>query len=242
MNNELIPQNILQVWKSFDSFPMETLTKAWFLKYHPQVAQRDVEFMIQHRAKTGASGNCFDLALWLIHEFERAGIEAYGVAEDLGTEDAHVGVVALDSESRRYLCDLGDLWIQPLCLENIFAEPQGGYFTGARVAFEINQNQLFIKYHRANEKLSEQSYNLTPVLVTHLKEAGAISQRNLSSSLVEMRLWEGNEVIHWEFDEESSFFSRMSGLEKELACGSLEEWSKRIALHTGDRIPKNWSI
>lgn len=235
MSNQIASQNILDVWKKFDDFPMETITKAWFLKYQPQVGQRTVAAMIEHRKKTGASGNCFDLTLWLLHEFKQAGITAYGVGEHLGTADAHVGVMALDQNDRRYLCDLGDLWIQPLCLDQFLHEPQSGYFTGARVEFQCDQNKLSLKYHRSNGKMSEQSYDLTPISLAQLKEAGEISQRSLSKPLVEMRLTENNEVIHWEFENGASFYSRMSGLEKEPACDSMKAWAQRISERTGMR-------
>ena len=234
MNQPLPPQNLFEVWRRFDAFPMETITKAWFLKHHPHVGQRSVEMMIDHRNKTGASGNCFDLAIWLVHEFALSGIQAYGVGTHLGTPEAHVGVVALDSTGRKYLCDLGDLWIQPLCLDGqTFNEPQLGYFTGARVEFQRTQKDLKLRYHRPNGKVSEQSYDLTPVSLQQLKEAGEVSQRSLSEPLVEMRLRENDEVIHWEFENGSSYFSRMSGLEKEPPCASLQEWSQRISRRTG---------
>lgn len=91
------PTQILTVWHKFDAFPMETLTKAWYYD-QSSVRQRSVEEMKEHRERFGTSGNCFDLAIWLIDEFKRAGIEAYGLGEGLGTEEAHAAVCALDEQ------------------------------------------------------------------------------------------------------------------------------------------------
>lgn len=227
------PPALLQVWKRFDDFPMETLTKAWFLKRHPQQGQRSVEEMSRHRQKTGASGNCFDLAIWLIYEFERAGISSYAVGEHLGTSQAHVGVIALDKDGRRFLCDLGDLWIQPLAIDRPSTDLQSGYFTGARIGLTQTLNQLAISYHRSNGKISHQTYDLSPITKHQLKEAGDISQRTLSPPLVEMRLYEKDETLHWEFDNFASFSSRLRGLEKEDPCSSVDAWSERISVRTG---------
>ena len=62
------PHPILKVWRRFNGFPMETLTKAWRLKHRPGARQRSVSEMAKHRETTGASGNCFDLAIWLLDD------------------------------------------------------------------------------------------------------------------------------------------------------------------------------
>lgn len=229
----MAPASITSIWKKFDDFPMETLTKAWVLKNSPNVGQRDVADMEAHRAKTGASGNCFDLAIWLLHEFEQAGVPAYAVGEFLGTPEAHVGVIAVDKEDQRFLCDLGDLWIQPIGIDGPSENLHPGFFSGARVKVTNVGKQLNVEYHRSNEKMSHQSYDLTPISKASLKEAGGVSQRNLSRPLVEMRLNENGETIHWEFDSENSFFSRSRGLEKEVPCLTDAEWAQRIASKTG---------
>lgn len=227
------PAKILTIWKQFDHFPMETLTKAWVLKNRPELGQRDISEMKAHRAKTGASGNCFDLALWLWHEFEQTDISAYAIADSLGTLDAHVALIALDNTGQRFLCDLGDLWIQPIAIDSSSEELQDGFFTGARVKVLNQNNRLKVEYHRANKKISHQSYDLSPVSKSELIQAGEFSQRNLSSPLVEMRIKENDETIHWEFDQYKSYFSRLAGLEKEEPCVSDEAWAKRIANRTG---------
>lgn len=226
-------ENIISIWKQFDGFPMETLTKAWVQKNKPHLGQRDVAEMKSHREKTGASGNCFDLAIWLLHEFEKSNIHAHAIGDFLGTADAHVGVIAVDKDDRRFLCDLGDLWIQPIEIDSPSESLHEGFFAGARVKIQNDGKRLYVDYRRLNGKISHQSYDLAPVSKRSLLEAGEISQRNLSRPLVEMRLREEGETIHWEFDAYNSFLSRMNGLEKEDPCSTVEEWSKRIANRTG---------
>ena len=38
--------------------------------------QRDVSLMKEHRSQYGLSGNCFDLAIWLLDELQKDGITA----------------------------------------------------------------------------------------------------------------------------------------------------------------------
>ncbi|WP_327204675.1 hypothetical protein [Paenibacillus terrae] len=90
----LVPNEILSIWEKFNTFPMETLTKAWFYKKTDGKKQRDVSLMKEHHERYGITGNCFDLAIWLLHEFEKEGIEAYPIGHDLGTTEAHVAVIA----------------------------------------------------------------------------------------------------------------------------------------------------
>lgn len=67
----------MSIWHRFDSFPMVTITKTWHLKKLKNPKQRAVEEMYEHHLRFGASGNCFDLAIWLMDEFRKTGIEAY---------------------------------------------------------------------------------------------------------------------------------------------------------------------
>lgn len=212
---------------------METLTKAWFLKRNHLARQRTVPEMLAHREKTGASGNCFDLALWLLHELEREKVEAYGVGHDLGTEHAHVAVLALDESGRRYFCDLGDLWIRPLPLDDGEISKRSGYFTGAWVSGKVSENSLELTFDRAGGKQSREHCGLARISGKELAEYGDYSQARVSRPLVEMRLYSPKETTHWEFDDGKSFVSSMAGLEKEEPCLSEAEWSERIAKRTG---------
>lgn len=128
---------ILSVWRTFDDFPMETLTKAWVYSKGGFQKQRDVETMKAHRAQYGITGNCFDLAIWLLDAFRKAGVEAYPIGTELGTEDAHAAVVAVDEKGARYLCDLGDQWLQPILIDGINEgysnERLSGFFPAAEV-------------------------------------------------------------------------------------------------------------
>ncbi|MBS4162322.1 hypothetical protein GWP49_35325, partial [Klebsiella pneumoniae] len=110
-------KNILTTWRKFDRFPMETLTKAWFYQQAGNRKQREVSLMKEHYRQFGISGNCFDLAIWLLDEFSKQGIEAYPIGHHFKTEDAHAAVIALDERGRRFLCDLGDQWLQPILVD-----------------------------------------------------------------------------------------------------------------------------
>lgn len=222
------PNNILEVWRKFDSFPMETLTKAWFLKNSPSVGQRSVPEMIEHRDRFGASGNCFDLSIWLLEEFKRAGIQAYGIGHGLGTTKAHVAVVALDSTGRRYFCDLGDLWIQPMLIDAPLVK-QIGFFAGAEISSHIQGNRFEVIYGRPGGKQSRQQCDLTPISDKKFFEYGNFSQENLSRPLVEMRLFQPDETKHWEYENARSSISSMQGLEVQPSCASLAEWSQRVS-------------
>lgn len=112
---------------------METLTKLWFYnENNNNNKQRNVSLMREHRSKYGLSGNCFDLAIWLLDEFKNDGITAYPVGHNLNSKDAHVAVIALDVSGSRYLCDLGDQWINPILVdtnnENYTDEKLSGFF------------------------------------------------------------------------------------------------------------------
>ncbi len=43
------PAEILSVWRQFDDFPMETLTKAWYSQRSGEQKQRSVELMKEQR-------------------------------------------------------------------------------------------------------------------------------------------------------------------------------------------------
>jgi len=226
------PKKILDIWRKFDSFPMETITKAWFLKNSPQIKQRSISGMVEHRNRFGASGNCFDLSIWLLNEFRKAGIPAYGIGHGLGTTKAHVAVIALDGEARRYLCDLGDLWIQPMPIDGATILKRQGFFAGAEITAHLQENTLEVIYDRPGGKQSRQRFDLTSVSDKDVIEYGNFSQANLSRPLVEMRLFQPSETKHWEYEKSRSFVSSMQGLDEEAPLSSPWEWSQRISAVT----------
>ncbi len=57
-------------------------------------SQREVGEMIEHRARFGGAGNCFDLARWFTHLLEGAGVDARPLGCHWGTSEAHVAVHA----------------------------------------------------------------------------------------------------------------------------------------------------
>lgn len=222
-------RDILNVWRKFDSFPMETITKAWYFQLSSENKQRTVDQMIAHREQYGTSGNCFDLAIWLIHEFRQANLPSYAVL----TPDSHVAVVAINEKGNRYLCDLGDQWIEPILIDRDSDEYTEEYldhfFPGARVKLKSNDdNSLFVKYRRPNGKEMDQTYLLKPISDEQLMIEAEKTQRSLRTPLVEMRIFTDREVIHWEFDDFISFYSSMEGKQMESELPTQKEWAERI--------------
>lgn len=230
-------EDLLTEWKKFDSLPMETLTKAWYYHSPIELKQRSVQLMIAHHEQYGVSGNCFDLAIWLIHEFANQGIRAYAVGHDLFTPNAHVAVVALNQDGYRYFCDLGDQWIQPILVDRNSKEycedVLDSFFPGARVQVSNQNDKLYIKYFRPNGKISSQHFDLTPTSHEELLSAGEHSQRLLRHPLVEKRIFAGHEVHHWEFDDGKSFLSTNEQRVYESELIENDEWADRISERTG---------
>jgi len=230
-------EDIMQVWSQFDSFPMETLTKAWYSRQTGLPIQRSVDLMREHREAFGTSGNCFDLAIWLIEAFREVGIPAYTIGYDLGTPHAHVAVVALNERGCRYFCDLGDQWIQPILMDKdnkeFIEEELDGFVTGGKIKVKVESQQLFLKYLRPGGKFSVQKFDLQPIESDELVLAANASQSLLRYPLVEMRIYEPDETVHWEFDRWTSFVSRNGGLIKEDSLRSNLEWAERINARTG---------
>lgn len=230
------PNPILNVWKLFDGYPMETLTKAWLYETDRGRRQRTVSEMVDDRLQYGTSGNCFDLAIWLLHAFEAAGIDAYAIGHDLLTPNAHVAVIAVDN-GYRYLCDLGDQWIAPILIDSASADftpqPISGFVTGGRVQVETDCGQTAVIYHRPGGKTSKQLYDLSRIEDDLLMRAGTASQSLLRHPLCEMRVLVSGEVAHWEFDSWRSFLGTDTGLADEFPAGSNERWSLRIRDRTG---------
>ncbi|RNF38786.1 hypothetical protein [Planococcus salinus] len=232
------PESLLVVWRQFDDFPMETLTKAWIFAQGGTKKQRDVETMKCHRQRYGITGNCFDLAIWLLDAFKEAGVEAYPIGDDLGTEDAHAAVVAVDEKGRRFLCDLGDQWLQPILIdghdEAYTVAELAGFFPAATVQVKTTGTAVEVLYHRPNGKTSQQWYSAEPVSMTAFLEAAEFSQRHVyPKALVEVRLPYKDEIAHWEFEHWESFLSTSDGLFPDPPLGTLAEWVERLHEKTG---------
>ncbi|WP_251283311.1 hypothetical protein [Cytobacillus sp. AMY 15.2] len=217
---------------------METLTKAWFYDKAGTKKQRDVSLMKEHRAQYGITGNCFDLAIWLLHEFMEAGIQAYPVGHELHNSSAHAAVVAVDEEGHRFLCDLGDQWLQPILIDskarNFTPEKRSGFFPAADVQVSTQHGQLEIAYHRPNGKISRQSYDTNPVELNFFLDAAERSQNYIyPKALLEQRISYKNETAHWEFYNWKSFLSTTEGLYHDPPADTIEEWTDRIHEKTG---------
>lgn len=231
------PENVLAVWRQFDDFPMETLTKAWMYSKGGQKKQRDVATMKLHRQRYGITGNCFDLAIWLQAAFEEAGIEAYPIGDSMGTEDAHAAVVAVDEKGRRFLCDLGDQWLQPVLIDGHDAYTDAklsGFFPAATVQIKPAGTAVEVLYHRPNGKTSRQWYSAEPVSMETFLEAAEFSQWHVyPKPLLEVRLPFKQETAHWEFDDWESFLSTSEGLFPDPPAATIAEWVERIHEKTG---------
>lgn len=226
-------QDILQIWKKFNEFPMETITKAWYNQISLDSKQRTVELMKLHREKYGTSGNCFDLAIWLIDEFRKNGLNCHAIF----TSQSHVAVVVVNGEGSRYLCDLGDQWIEPILIDRQHQEYTEefleGFFPGTKIRLKVQSDYLDVTYRRSNGKDSNQRFDLTPISDNELLVAGEKTQRKLSTPLVEKRLFLEDEVAHWEFDNFKSFTSYKTGRVEEIQLRSIEEWADRISRISG---------
>ncbi|MED1865961.1 hypothetical protein P4V41_21150 [Fictibacillus nanhaiensis] len=231
--------HILETWKKFDSFPMETLTKAWYFNQGTAKKQRDVSLMKEHRIQYGNTGNCFDLALWLLDEFKQHGIKAFPIGSNFHSDEAHVAVVALDENGNRYLCDLGDQWLQPILVETNSDDYSEGKLKGFFPAAEIqvqskDQSQIEILYHRPNGKVSKQLFDLTPIEWNVFLQGAEYSQNNIyPKPLFECRVPYKNETAHWEFFHWESFLSTNEGLFKDDQTDSIEHWVEVIYQRSG---------
>ncbi|MGG3641122.1 hypothetical protein [Bacillus gobiensis] len=229
------PKQILTTWRKFDDFPMETLSKAWFYEKKQPNRQRDITEMKEHRSQYGIAGNCFDLSIWLLDEFSKHGIEAYPIGHRLKTNSAHAAVIAIDENGRRYLCDLGDQWINPILIdsnsEDYSNEKQSGFFPAADVEV-IPAGQIFdIVYYRPNGKRSQQTYHTEPIETAFFLEAAEWSQRNVKPNpLFECRIPYKSEIAHWEFDNWKSCLSTSEGLFHETTGQTVEDWADKISL------------
>ncbi|MET1014312.1 MAG: hypothetical protein ABWX61_07365 [Paenisporosarcina sp.] len=230
-------QEILNVWQKFDDKPMDTLMKLWWSKQEDGGGQRSVSLIKDHFAEYGVAGNCVDLSLWLIEEFRESGIEAYGIVDDLNAERAHVAVIAFDQHGRKYLCDLGDQWIQPIWLNENPNNPKewlDGYFPAAKIQQETVGCKTKLLYQRPNGKVTTSIFDTTPLEDVFLWDISErVQQVFRKSPLVEIRLPINGEIAHWEFDNWTSFLSTSEKLIKEDTDLSLEEWIQRIHSRTG---------
>lgn len=165
---------------------METLSKA----FRGEARQWRRAELAAQRAQVGSSGNCFDLAVWLWEDLRDAGIDCHAVL----TDDEHVALVAAG-----HLCDLGDMWLQPLPLHQDLRRAPG-LFPAATISTRRDGDNLHVTYHRPGGKFSEQAYSLRPVSWEELLAAGARCQGELYDPLVEMRIWD-DPPWHWEFSE-----------------------------------------
>ncbi|MFN7249836.1 MAG: hypothetical protein ACK4M9_03505 [Anaerobacillus sp.] len=226
-------ESILKTWEKFNNFPMETLTKVWFYNKGSTKKQRDVSLMREHREQFGITGNCFDLALWLIDEFSKDGVEAFPVGNNLNTGEAHVAVIAINENGNRYLCDLGDQWLSPILIdtssEDYTNEKLSGFFPGAKVQVQNHEKATEILYHRPNGKVSKQIFDTQQIEMNYFLKAAEFSQNLIKPNpLLECRVPYKSEIAHWEFYNWEGFLSTSEGLFKAAKLEKIEEWVEVI--------------
>lgn len=234
------PETIRQVWNRFQGIPIETFTKGWWHRRsggHPR--QRTVAEMIEHRRSLGTGGNCFDLALWLQHAFAEAGVQAWAVGHDLETPEAHVAVVASDHRGQEYLCDLGDLWLEPILIDPRSSEFSDAWhadlFPGRLVRIDRADRHLEVSYRRSSGKTAQQVYDLRPLGGEELAKACHHSQNLLRRPFCEVLLPHpvSGKRERWEFDRGASFWNLDDGPVFEEPCTTEEECVARIAMRSG---------
>lgn len=212
---------------------METLTKALRVA-RGRGGQRTVHEMQRDLEAYGAGGNCFDLAIWLEAELRARGIDSAFVASGRIGPDTHVALVAHtpgDGRGERWLCDLGDMWLAPLCIDEGSDTPVRGLFPGAAVSWSQQAGSLTVRYHRAGENGATQAYDLASVARPAFIAAADANQRQVKSALVEVRDFAAD--AHWEFDTWRSRWSRAHGLESEPPLPTDADWARRIERRAG---------
>lgn len=230
------PASILQVWRLFQGIPMETFTKGWWSREcGGSPRQRTVAEMTEHRQLHGTGGNCFDLAVWLRHALHEAGIQARITGHDLGTGDAHAAVVATDPSGQEFLCDLGDLWLQPILISHTSELWHAGFFPGREIQVHRDGDHLRVYYRRGNGKVSHQAFGLAPVPEEVFQQACHHSQNLLRRPFCEALLPhpETGRISHWEYDRGRSFWNLDSGPVFEEPCVDDAGWIARICQRTG---------
>jgi hypothetical protein len=217
---------------------METFTKVWWNEQCGDVArQRTVDEMVAHRHEYGTGGNCFDLALWLRHELQQAGIPARIIGHDLNTVHAHVAVLAEGGDGAQYLCDLGDQWLQPVLItpqrEDWSPDWLRGFFPGRDIQITPVGDSLVVAY-RHSGRAATQRFDLAVIGQAELDRACHHSQSLIRRPYCEMLLPHvSGSIEHWEYADGRSFWHLESGTEYEAPCASAGEWAARIADHTG---------
>lgn len=234
------PEPLCGVYGQFCGIPMETFTKGWWHRECDGAPrQRTVAEMREHRRRQGSGGNCFDLVLWLREEFREAGIPARVIGHDLETAQAHVALLARDIGGLEYLCDPGDLWLQPILVTPdapaFTTEWQTGFFPGRRVQVARTAGRLEVAYLRASGKVGRQAYDLAPVSEEQFQRACHHSQNLVRRPFCEaLRPHpDSGRVEHWEYDEGRSFWNLDDGPVFEAPCRDRAEWVERITGRTG---------
>jgi hypothetical protein len=233
------PSSITQVWDRFANVPCETFTKGWWFRTCcGEPTQRTVAQMREHRVAYGAGGNCFDLALWLLHDLREHGLVAWIISRDLLQYDAHVAVL-VKAEGAEFLCDLGDLWLRPV---HATGDPVwlDGHVAGRSIRVRSTDEQLEIDCRNTAGEIYVEHYDRTLVDDELFLRACHQSQRLLRRPFCQIlrpRPVTGGRQL-WGYDREATYVIGEDGrFHHEPSCKTRAEYIARIAVVTGLTLP-----
>ena len=229
------PAPLLAVWNPFATLPCETFTKGWWYgRSQGDARQRGVPEMIEHRARFGGAGNCFDLALWLMHLFEEAGIDARPLACHWGTSDAHVAVLATVATGEEFLCDPGDCWITPVLAESN-DEWRRGFFPGREIRTRRLEDVFEVDCRRGDGEVCIERYPLAHRSNAEFAEACRHSQNLLRRPFCEclLRHQGTGELSLWEYDRGRSYYNLFEQRDYEPTRSGAAAWQLHITERSG---------
>ncbi len=229
-------KGIIDVWDRFDSIPVETLTKAWYWSKKERDQQRSVVKMQANRQTYGCGGNSFDLSIWLVDEFTRAGYTAWAVGHHLFQENTAVAVIVED-DTGQYFCNIGRRWNKPAYIGKARGQESiknnRAIAHGYEVSLWRDGDQLTITSINHIDLVEEEVFSLKKLDMVSLREAAEFSQRQLVQPYVAVRTqWRG-EFARWEFRDFTSCLMTEKECVEEMPATSLDEWVERIHQRTG---------
>ena len=228
------PPSVMRAWRRFAGVPCETFTKGyWFRRCDGRPRQRTVTQLRQHQGAYGAGGNCFDLTYWLLHALREAGFSARIVSRDLLEYDAHVALI-VEALGGDYLCDLGDMWYQPVRV----AEHAGwldGYVPGRSIRIRPHDDALEIDCRDELGSVRVERYDLTRIDEETFLRACDHSQNLLRRPFCQvLRPSPVSGALElWGYDREETYVAGARGHVYDPRCDTRAEWIARIAAMAG---------
>ncbi len=229
------PRDLQDVWNRFVGIPCETFSKGWWYSRCPRPdRQRTVAELCAHRREHGTGGNCFDLTYWLLHDLRQAGFATRAIGHELEQYNAHVALLVAHPDGREYLCDLGDVWRQPIAAVSC-DEWQRGFASGYEVRLQREPDQLKVECRRSTGSQWTETYELAAITDEQLHSACNHSQSLLRRPFCQMLLPhpKTGTLELWQYDREASYFSLDTGKDEEPPCTTRAEWIRRIHQRSG---------